>query len=123
MTDTPRKRRTRTTRPSVKLADRIARSVIRVGGIGTIAAISTVFVFLAWVVWPLLRSERLSPPRTIGAIETGAAGFVKEETGADSRVLATGSDDALSVVWTYDDSGRFRVVAADSGEDLSELRP
>jgi phosphate transport system permease protein len=111
MTDTTRKRRARTTRPSVKVVDRLARSIIRVGGIGTIAAISTVFVFLAWVVWPLLRGESLSPPRTI-ASEPGAA-----------RVLATGTDDTHSLLWSYDDSGRFRVLAADDGEALAELRP
>jgi phosphate transport system permease protein len=113
MPDPSRKRRTRTTRPSVKLADRLARNVIRVGGIGTIAAISTVFVFLAWVVWPLLRGEHLSPPRITATPVAEPA----------PKVLATGIDDTRSVLWAYDDSGRFRVLSASDGAALAELRP
>lgn len=45
-----RKRRTRWT---VRVADRVARAMITIGGIGTIVAVSTICVFLAWVVLPL----------------------------------------------------------------------
>ncbi len=119
MTDTLRTRRARTTRPSVKLADRVARNVIRIGGIGTIAAISTVFVFLAWVVWPLLRTEHLSPARTLAdGSPVASAG-----TARAAKILATGTDDTRSLLWAYDESGRFRVLAARDGAFLGELRP
>ncbi|MFN2426153.1 MAG: ABC transporter permease subunit [Candidatus Binatia bacterium] len=108
---TRRPRRSRTTRPSVRLADRFARNIIRIGGIGTIAAISTVFLFLAWVVWPLVRGETLSAPRRI-PVTFGA-----------ENVLATGSDDTLSVLWAYGDGGRFVTLAAADGRILEEQRP
>ena len=95
----------------MKVADRVARNVIRIGGIGTIAAISTVFLFLSWVVWPLLRGESLSSPRRIAG-----------ELGGE-KVLATGTDDTLSLLWAYGDSGRFVTLAAGDGQVLDELRP
>jgi hypothetical protein len=45
-TTTPRPRRSRTTKRSVLLADRIARFFITLGGVGTIVAVSMVCVFL-----------------------------------------------------------------------------
>lgn len=45
-----------TNRASVKLVDTVARAVITVAGVGTIAAVSTVFLFLLWVVFPLFGS-------------------------------------------------------------------
>ncbi|MFN2377175.1 MAG: ABC transporter permease subunit [Candidatus Binatia bacterium] len=97
------------------MADRVARQVIRIGGIGTIAAISTVFLFLSWVVWPLLRAETLGAPRVVG----GEAGV---DLGGE-KILAAGTDDALSIVWAYGDRGRFLAVAASDGRLLQELRP
>lgn len=111
MSTPSRPRRQRTTRPSVKLFDRIARTVIRVGGIATIASISTVFLFLLWVVWPLLRPEALSPPRAIATQTEG------------NRVLATGIDDTQSTIWALTEDGRFLAFDAATGERISELRP
>ncbi len=45
--------RDRRTQPSVKIADRAARTLISVGGIATILAVLGVFLFLVWVVVPL----------------------------------------------------------------------
>jgi len=95
----------------VKIIDRVARSVIRIGGIGTIAAISTVFVFLFWVVWPLLRSESLAAPREIAA------------SLGNEKVLATGPDDSLSTIWAWTDASRFVTLAAADGSALGEQRP
>ena len=44
------------TRWSVKLADIIAKRMIKIGGIGTIAALSLLFLFLLYVVVPLFKS-------------------------------------------------------------------
>ena len=95
----------------MRVADRVARNVIRIGGIGTIAVISTVFLFLSWVVWPLLRGESLSSPRAIPSALGG------------EKVLAAGTDDTLSVLWAYGDSGRLVTLAAADGQVLEELRP
>lgn len=111
MPNNQRSRRPRTTRPSVKLVDRLARAVIRIGGIGTIAAISTVFLFLFWVVWPLMKPETISAPHQIAAELDG------------ERVLATGVDDTQSTLWAWTDGGRFVVLAASDGTRLAELRP
>lgn len=111
MTTTQRPRRIRTTRASVKAVDRIARNVIRAGGIGTIAAVSTVFLFLSWVVWPLLRDEGMGAARTVSATLDGEV------------VLATGPDDSRSTFWAYTSAGRFLAFGADRGERLAELRP
>lgn len=106
-----RSRRARTTRPAVKIADRLARHVIRVGGIGTIAAISMVFVFLSWVVWPLMRGESLGEPRPVAAAPE------------QGRVVAVGTDDTMSLVWTCDDQGDFAAWDAAGGVRLSGMRP
>ncbi len=106
-----RSRRVRTTRPAVKIVDRAARHVIRIGGIGTIAAISMVFFFLSWVVWPLVRSESLGEPRSVPA-GMGAA-----------RIVATGTDDTMSLVWACDEAGRFAAFDAAGGARLSGVQP
>ena len=53
------RRRDRKTRPGVKVVDRIARTLITVGGIGTIIAVSTVCVFLVAVACPLFSKARI----------------------------------------------------------------
>src|SRR5437870_5925445 len=112
MSAVPRKRRDRRTLPSVKLADRVARSVIRIGGIGTIGAISTVFLFLLWVVWPLMRGETITPPRALASPLL-----------AGEHVLATGADDTFSTLWAWTDAGRFVTIATADGSELAELHP
>ncbi|MCC7406586.1 MAG: hypothetical protein IT442_00845, partial [Phycisphaeraceae bacterium] len=76
----PRRGRTRT---GVRLADVAARWVITVGGVGTIAAVCTVFFFLLWEVWPLLagtslqaRARYAPPPEVVGQ---GAVRLVVDE--------------------------------------------
>jgi len=46
-------RRAKKTRWSVRALDVVSRWVITVGGIGTVAAVSMVFVLLLWVALPL----------------------------------------------------------------------
>jgi phosphate transport system permease protein len=58
--------RRRTTRPAVRIAERVARIGISVGGIGTIVAVGGILVFLVWVVAPLFlgaRVETIGPDR------------------------------------------------------------
>ncbi|MDZ4820295.1 MAG: hypothetical protein SGJ20_15115, partial [Planctomycetota bacterium] len=65
----------RTTSPTIWWTDRIAKHVIAIGGIGTIAAVLLVFVFLLSVAIPLFRPAKVSesttwstPWKTNGAI-------------------------------------------------------
>lgn len=72
MNDQPKtftgRRRERTTRRGVKLADAIARGAITLGGIGTIVAVSIVCIYLVYVAAPLFSKaamgdgQRLDPP-------------------------------------------------------------
>ena len=56
--------RRRVTSPAVKLKDRLARTIITVGGIGTILAVLCVAVFLVWVVLPLFLPASIDDLRT-----------------------------------------------------------
>ena len=49
------------TRPGVRIAEIASKSIITIGGIGVIAAVFLVFVFLASVVVPLVGRSRLEP--------------------------------------------------------------
>ena len=59
------RRRQRQTRWTVKLIDRLARRLIIVGGIGTIAAVLSVCVFLLWVAAPLMFSPQVDGRRSL----------------------------------------------------------
>lgn len=59
--------RQRQTRWSVKAIDRLAGTVIGVGGVGAIVAVLAVCVFLVWVALPLLFAAEVSSPRTVTA--------------------------------------------------------
>ena len=76
-------------RRSVKLADRIAQSLITVGGIGTILAISTVGLFLFWVVLPLFL------PAKSAALGKHPSGKLQSE-----GVLHLGVDEYRSMLWS-----------------------
>ncbi len=70
------------------LADRIARRVISIGGVGVLGAVIAIFAFVAWEALPLLRPSDVAP---------GAAAPMK----AVAPVLALASDEyreALAVI-------------------------
>ncbi len=50
---------------SVRLSDRLSKSLITVGGIGTILAVSTVFFYLLYVTIPLFRPARIDGSETL----------------------------------------------------------
>ncbi len=54
-------RRAHKTRPGVRIAEIASKSIITIGGIGVIAAVFLVFVFLASVVVPLVGRSRIEP--------------------------------------------------------------
>jgi hypothetical protein len=93
----------------VRALDVVSRWVITVGGIGTVAAVSTVFLLLLWVVFPLLL------PATTG--RAGGSGL-----GEGPRVLSAGLDDHRSIAWALRADGTLTARAFDTGAVLEELR-
>ncbi|WP_027390341.1 ABC transporter permease subunit [Chrysiogenes arsenatis] len=68
--------RRRKTSLRVKLAEFFSRLFITIGGIGTVLAVATVFIFLGSVVVPLFQSETAKPLATFGAMETTSSSFI-----------------------------------------------
>ncbi|MFW6198382.1 MAG: hypothetical protein ACOC5E_01015, partial [Acidobacteriota bacterium] len=104
----------RTTSTLVRVKDRVARVLITLGGIGTIAAVSLVCIFLAWVVVPLFLPPSMPLARTYDRAEPVAD---------DARAVQTGIDEYGTVTWAFFEDGAIRSYRADTGELLEELRP
>lgn len=80
-------------RLQVRFADGLARSLITVGGIGTIIAVSGVFLFLLWTVIPLFQPGRMEPASLESAAEDGsAADGVKRPSSASAPANAVAQD-------------------------------
>ncbi len=91
--------RERKTRKSVVVADRVARGLISVGGIGTIISVLGVLVFLVAVVLPLFL------PGTAGQVE------MLPNAGAD--VLQVGIDEYQQLGYLVHRSGKIEVFLID----------
>ncbi len=97
--------RNRAPKRSVKVIDRIAQSVITLGGLGSIAAVSMVGVFLVWVAAPLFTAPSLG----------------------DGAVLPTGQETPVHIVpneymtmaWSWTGDGRIRLIDLTDGSTLS----
>lgn len=90
-----------TNRASVKLVDIAARVIITVAGIGTIGAVSTVFVFLLTVVMPLFGSVsvHLAPAADFTSLTSQPRSLVQDEYGR--LVHVAGSDGKIgSQLWS-----------------------
>ncbi len=103
------RRRSRKTRPSLIIADRIAQGLITLGGIGTILAVALVCVFLVSVVVPLFWPGSLSASRSL-----------KLAGKADVRPLHVGTDEHSLIAWSAYSDGMLRAFRLDNGELLSE---
>ena len=105
--------RRRTTHPWVRASDTIARTVITLGGIGTIVAVLAVGVFLLAVAAPLFTSATAALDR-IAPLPDVSASFV-------------GTDESGSVAWLLDGEGdghgRIAVVGLADGATLLERMP
>jgi phosphate transport system permease protein len=102
------RQRHRGTRRSVRIVDRLARGLIAVGGIGTVVAVSTVCIFLVWVVVPLFL------PATVGtARRVDVAPSV-------TTCLHTEADDYRSLAWAIDSDGHLQTYRLDTGEVIAE---
>jgi len=94
----------------VRLSDVLARFCITVGGLGTIAAVIGVFVFLVWVAWPLFWPARLSAPRKLPL------------SAAEKAPLRMAVDEYGVIGWILTQQGELVVFRADTGEQI-ERRP
>jgi len=103
--------RRRKTRASVKVADSVARGLITIGGVGTILAIGLVFVYLAWVVWPLLDRAHLQDASKFSSPSlTSQAG----------RTFAVGTDEYRVIGWSIEPDGKVVAVRLDNGDLLRQ---
>jgi len=98
----------RVTRRRVRFFDSLSKTVITVGGIGTIFSVVTVCVFLVFVVCPIFQS---------GEVETSHS-FKLKSTNEIS--LAMGSDEHRLLSWDLDSNGIFNVYHSQSGQLISK---
>jgi phosphate transport system permease protein len=100
--------RRRQTRAAVRIAERIARICISIGGIGTIIAVGGILVFLLWVVGPLFlgsSTERVGPDR--GAPLPGSI--------TSSEIIHAALDEGRLAGFTILRDGTLNVWEADTG--------
>lgn len=97
-TGRPRRRKTST---RVRVADWTARTLITIGGIGTILAVSLVCVFLVWVVVPLFSSPEIEGKRSITRQAVDAGGAKPMHVAVDEHQLLTASFFEDGVIETY----------------------
>src|SRR5262245_48327625 len=89
---------------SVRMGDIVARWCITVGGIGTIVAVSAVFVFLFYVVLPLFVPASLQGQATVGLSNT---------TDAPLRFAI---DEYGVIGWSLSRAGALVAYRPDTGE-------
>lgn len=89
------------------MADRLARRLIIVGGIGTIAAVLSVCVFLLWVTAPLFLPARVDGRQGVSLAD--------QQPPVEMAV-----DEFRTMAWTMTADGRLRVVRLDDGSLLAE---
>ena len=104
--------RRRVTRPAVRWGDTLARGVITGGGIGTIAAVLLMGVFLLGVALPLFRPAAVGQHRAAN-LPAGRA----SDPIASTAPPALGADETGAVAWEVDlAAGRMRLLdLADGG--------
>ena len=115
-------RRTRhQTRWGVRAADRISSLVITIGGIGTIVAVSLVFVVLVVVVWPLFSKSRISEANR-ATVDTGT---IREAANPNDEAspLHLKIDPYQSLGWSLYSTGDSILFRADSGEVIQREKP
>jgi phosphate transport system permease protein len=110
--------RKRVTSRKVRIAERTARLAITIGGIGTIVAVTTICVFLVWVVLPLFGSGSIGSER--------ATALPGAETRPRADVpLRLDVDEYRVLSWTIDAAGVLTARRLDTGEtiDRREMAP
>ena len=95
----------------MRIAERLSSALITIGGIGTVAAIVLIFVFLVGVVLPMFQRADVDPAETSSTSDSpaGVRHLLVDEYGVMAAVL--------------DQDWRIRVLSLSSGRVLDELRP
>ncbi len=109
---TGRARRRKTTR-AVMFAEKASRALITAGGLGTIVAVSTICIFLVWVVVPLFTGSGLAP----------AAPHAAPEPLRDGAPLALELDEDGVAAWALLPDGQLLAFRADDGSELERRSP
>ncbi len=108
-----KKKFSRKTRWTVLLADHLSRWLITIGGIGTILVVSTVCIFLVWVVVPLFL-----PP----SLETTGE-YPLPWSKPSHNILYLGMDEFRVLGWALFKDGNIVVFRLDNGELIQKLNP
>lgn len=102
--------RRKQTRWTVRAADVVAKWVITVGGIGTIVAVSVVFLFLGAVVAPLFWPAAIDQP-------------VSQPMASAVRPLAIGLDEFRTSAWMLRQDGQLELRRIETGESIRPAGP
>src|SRR5688572_17576866 len=100
------KRRSHKTRWIVRVADKVATACITVGGIGTILAVTGVFLFLVSVVVPVFRSGHAEP-------------HADQTPHLPAPALNIGTAEYRVCGWSLGRDGVWRAFRLDNGDTLS----
>ena len=105
------RQRDRKTKPIVKISDVLARIFITMGGMGTILAVSTVFIFLVYVAVPLFFPAKITNP------------VVNKPAWSDmqQRLVHLSVDEYRTIGWAFFDDGSIVVFRCDTGQRLGEV--
>ncbi len=113
-------RRNRSTHWSVAASDRIARTVITIGGLGTLLAVSTVCLFLIYVVVPLFRAPAVEAVSTVGAPRAAGDGG-GAAAGFPAAPVHLAVDDYNLMAWAVFADGVVHTFRLDNGELLDTV--
>jgi len=105
----------RKTRPIVRFNNAAARFVITLGGIGTIAAVLGVLVFLIYVTAPLFTHGSISDQKYLTLKDNPA-----HSSSVSTSPAAIGVDEYLTMGWSLDQSGKMHTFTLGDGQTLSE---
>ncbi|MBL8992238.1 MAG: hypothetical protein JNM63_02795, partial [Spirochaetia bacterium] len=89
--------------------DRFMTLFIRFGGVGIVAVVFSIFVFILWQIWPLFRSAEVKP-LSVATLQ------LPEK----SKTLLMGADEWSESPFLVDDSGRFTFYDIKTGAGLTE---
>ncbi|MFA9480159.1 ABC transporter permease subunit [Phycisphaerales bacterium AB-hyl4] len=104
--------RRKETRLSVRVGDITARSMITIGGIGTIIAVSAVFLFLVSVAAPLFSGGRVEQ----------SLDYDSPWATDSTQPLHMATDDHQSIGWAMTPDGMIHVFRLDTGELIHQQR-
>lgn len=89
--------------------DRFMTFFIRFGGVGIVAVVFSIFVFILWQIWPLFQTAEVKPLTT-------TALHIPEK----SKTLLMGADEWSESPFLIDDSGRFTFYDLKNGAGQTE---